>query len=359
MIRKFIKTFSLLKTILLRKKVDGTGVALVKLDAIGDFFILLSVLKLIDKNELEEKKLTIFCSHILVTLGENFYPVIDWVGVDLKKFEASGFYRAKLLSNFKNKSFSTVINLVYSRDWKSDFLVSSLTSSHKLCFFGDLAKQGRLGRWLGAKAYDQRLTGKCLTEFDSLKAILGEVLNIDYSKWSVERVTKGSYIVIFPGASWFGKAWPAENFKKVIGKILIDTNLDIKICGGPSDKHLEVHFKDLLNNRVEVLIGNTSLLQLSDLINKARSILTNDTSAAHMAQYFGTKGVALIGGGHFGRFLPYSNASNRVDSVKVINKKMPCYGCNWNCHFEHGSGAVPCISEISWEEAYSELKVFL
>lgn len=360
MIQKLIKTFSLLKNIFLRRKTEShsSSIALVKLDAIGDFFIFLSALKMLEKEELERSEITVFCSDILIDLGNSFYPNIKWIGVNLSKFEKNSNYRELLIKDHQEDSFSKIINLVYSRDWKSDYLISSLSSVTKTAYLGDHAKQGQFGRWLGSKIYDVLYFEKCITEFESLVSILGKEFTISPTTTEASEIERGNYVVIFPGASWFGKAWPVENFRKVIENIIEESNYDIKICGGPGDEHLIESFESISSSRISILIGQTSLMELSNLIRKAKLILTNDTSAAHIAQFFGTKGIALIGGGHFGRFLPYSE-KDEVDSIKVLNKKMDCYGCNWNCHFSHGNGAVPCLSEIGCDEVYSELKVLL
>ena len=46
--------------------------------------------------------------------------------------------------------------------------------------------------------------------------------------------------------------------------------------------------------------------------------------------------ISCSGGGHFGRFLPWSPLTS------VVCQPLPCYGCNWECRFER----VHCVVDV-------------
>ncbi|MEJ2041201.1 MAG: glycosyltransferase family 9 protein, partial [Desulfosarcinaceae bacterium] len=84
------------------------------------------------------------------------------------------------------------------------------------------------------------------------------------------------------------------------------------------------------------LCGQTSLRQAAAILKEARLAVGSDTSLAHMACAVGTDNVILLGGGHFGRFLPYSQHTS------VICLPLDCYGCDWRCVHARNH----CITDI-------------
>ena len=61
-----------------------------------------------------------------------------------------------------------------------------------------------------------------------------------------------------------------------------------------------------------------------------------ETGLAHAACAVRTQNVVVLGGGHFGRFMPYSNLTSAV----IL--PLSCYGCNWWCKYKKSY----CVDEI-------------
>ena len=77
----------------------------------------------------------------------------------------------------------------------------------------------------------------------------------------------------------------------------------------------------------------------------------------HISTAVGTPVVCIIGDGHFGRFVPYPDLPGQSSKIKAVFRKMPCYGCNWECVFSLSKGdPAPCISNISVEEVWQEVE---
>jgi hypothetical protein len=67
----------------------------------------------------------------------------------------------------------------------------------------------------------------------------------------------------------------------------------------------------------------------------------------------------LLGGGHFGRFVPYPDNVNGTPPVAVFHQ-MACYGCNWQCTQPHEPGQpVPCIAAIPVAEVIAATELIL
>jgi ADP-heptose:LPS heptosyltransferase len=75
------------------------------------------------------------------------------------------------------------------------------------------------------------------------------------------------------------------------------------------------------------LSGRTSLAQAAAFLRRCQLAVGVDTGLAHLASAVGCRNVVVLGGGHFGRFFPYSPLTT------VVALPMKCYQCKWNCRF--------------------------
>jgi hypothetical protein len=83
--------------------------------------------------------------------------------------------------------------------------------------------------------------------------------------------------------------------------------------------------------------GKTTLRQTAALLKRCRLGVGADSAIAHMAAALDVPHVVVLGGGHFGRFLPYSATTS------IVCLPLECYGCSWSCKY-----SVPyCTKEVS------------
>ena len=87
------------------------------------------------------------------------------------------------------------------------------------------------------------------------------------------------------------------------------------------------------------LAGKTTLRQTASLLRKCRLYVGAESASAHISCAVGTPNVVVLGGGHFGRFLPYSPLTS------AVCLPLECYGCNWACRYERAH----CIKDIEPE----------
>jgi ADP-heptose:LPS heptosyltransferase len=164
------------------------------------------------------------------------------------------------------------------------------------------------------------------------------------------------YIVIFPGASWVPKMWPSQKFAELVDRIADNHKIDIIFCGGGTEFELCQKIIDNSGHAALNLAGLTSLQELVEVIRGASLVVANDTSAIHIAAATQTNAVCLLGGGHFGRFLPYqveAITQNKLPNIQI--HRMDCYDCNWNCKYTHSSSeTVPCVANITVNQVYLE-----
>jgi len=111
--------------------------------------------------------------------------------------------------------------------------------------------------------------------------------------------------------------WPASDFAALIKEIKTTTGIQPVLCGGPDEYELcqqVIKMSGLAN--VKNFAGKTKLSHLVEVIKHAQFVFANDTSAIHIAAATGTPSVCILGGGHYGRFLPYASEA-KLESLNL------------------------------------------
>jgi ADP-heptose:LPS heptosyltransferase len=195
-----------------------------------------------------------------------------------------------------------------------------------------------------------------------MSGFVARLPELPFSKAAPEfRSVSKPYAVLFVGGSWEGRVWQARNFGE-IGRRLRECGVNVVLAGGPLDRIQAAIALDCLNGNAIDLIEKTSLSELAELLRNAVVVLSNETSAVHIGAAVGTPVLCILGGGHFGRFLPYvveKLEPSRPTPIVVV-QRMSCFGCNWRCiHPQERGEAVKCISDISVEQVWRHLEEVL
>ena len=161
-----------------------------------------------------------------------------------------------------------------------------------------------------------------------------------------------AYAVLFPAASQTVKIWPAERFAAVGSALAGRFGLDVVLAGGPGDRQRCADLARAMDGRAIDLSGSTTLPQLAEVLRGAKLLVSNDTSAVHIAAAVDTPSICILGGGHFGRFLPYpAQRTDRLPAPIALHSPMPCFGCGWTCHYQRApADPGPCITGVTVEQ---------
>lgn len=164
-----------------------------------------------------------------------------------------------------------------------------------------------------------------------------------------------SYAVLNPGSNEYGRRWPLAKYQKLAAS-LVERGLHVVFVGGGGERPGVI---DTGDGRIIDLIGKTNLQQLLDLMNHAQLVVSNDTGPAHLSIALGTPTLVVVGGGHFGCFVPYPE-NVRPDHARFVYHKMDCYHCFWNCPKRASKFDVfPCVEAVSIEQVCDEVETLL
>ena len=355
-----------------KSKKDGRRRLLViKLDAIGDFILWLDFAKGL-------REFYPSATHDLVLLGNEAWtefatgiPFFDRIlPVDRMRFILNPFYRFQTLLNIRQQGFTIVIDPAFSREFQYSPAVVRMSGARE-CFapLGDEGIQRHWQKKISDAWYTELLPSSpgFLMEMrrnaEFLRALghkqFKARIPLYHPQYAAPQDSAKPYYVLFPGAGWVNRQWPIENFAALATLIYKATGWPGIICGGPSEELLARQLQERTDAHLDSRIGQTTLDALAAIIASAQFLVGNETSAVHLAAAVSTPAVCILGGGHFGRFLPYNP---EVESPGrplplTITHRMECYNCNWHCIYPiQGVQPVPCISGISVTEVWREIQ---
>ncbi len=167
------------------------------------------------------------------------------------------------------------------------------------------------------------------------------------------------YVVLNPGSNEPGRRWPLASYLEVARRLL-DGGYRVVFVGAPDERPDPREMGGIAErDGVIDLTGRTSLPELLDLMNHAAGVISNDSGPAHLSIALGTPTVVIVGGGHFGSFVPYPQEVTPA-KARFVFEEMECYHCFWLCHKRTGKRAVfPCISAIGVDRVWRLLEELL
>ena len=339
---------------------NKSGLLLVRLDNIGDFIVWLDTAKEY-RRLYPDQKITLIANVAWADFAQNF-PYWDEIWpIQPQKFIRNLFYRLFFLRRVRQAGFQTAIQPTFSRGlMQGDSLIRASAAHYRIGFDGDLAiisakEKAHSDRWytLLLPACSQPMMElERNAEFISHLADAPHHASLPHipvlQALPEDLQPNAEYFILFPGASWTGRQWPASAFAELLVQLERQFALKALLCGSPAEARLcaEIVSTSGQANCIN-LAGRTSLAELTELIRGARLLVGNETSAIHIATAVATPAVCILGGGHYGRFMPYPTGLVGIKPV-AATYPMPCYHCNWRCTqpYEAGSSA-PCISQIT------------
>lgn len=367
---RFVLLFAfdlLLKIFLSSKKSNSEKTAIIRVDAIGDFIIWLDAAKAFER-KFGKEQIVLIVNEINCEIASAL-PYWDEVfPINMKKFKKNFNYRFGVIKKLSRLEVKIAINTTYSRAfWQDDSIVRHTNSVQKIGILGDYSNDPQWKLNISNKWYNKLVPSEKGIKHELIRnAEFLNQLGIEHKpgihllppETFENQILEGlpeQYFVVFPGTSTPKKEWGINNFVELINILTDKYKIVCIVCGGKENLESNEKIVQQCNGEILNLTANTGLKELISIIKQAKFIVSGDTSAIHIAASTNTKGFCILGGGHFGRFLPYQLPD--IDKVSeyptVIFEKMDCYNCLWKCIFQKHSdrkSIYPCIAKISVEK---------
>lgn len=324
----------------------------VRTDAIGDAVLAMDQLRGIAARH-PSAEIHIACQTLTATLYSACPFQATAHPFDRGSFRKHTAYRRDYLRRIKDLGVDLAVNGVFSRETLSDAVTLASGAPIRVSWRGDdsQAKASRL-RFLD-DFYTHQLDGTGAPALEILRnqqflEFLGCGL-ADYQPriWLSEAdeayadnllrshcVDPRECIALFPGAQRPERAY--NGYGQALRVAFPAGGPTLIALGGSVDRDsCEQAIKDWGGPSLN-LCGTTTILQAAALIARCKLGFGAETGSAHIATALGTPVVVLLGGGHFGRFMPY--AASHSAAVLPLN----CFNCNWRCPFER----IHCVQDV-------------
>ena len=349
-------------------------VLLIRQDAIGDFTLWLDTAKEYRKYfPPENYKIILIGNELWFDLAKELPFWDEVLPVNVKAFKTLSLYRWNLLRKVRSFGAGTAIQPTYSREfYHGDSLIRASNASKKISSVGNMSNRNHLKTILADRWYTDLIPSspKPLNEIERnaeffsgfvKKLYLPSYPELQVSgDYNIRELKRKSFYVLSLGANKKYREWPYKYYAKIAQKIHKKTGWLGLICGAENEFHLGENIKKLCDAPLQNYAGQTTLSELTSLLAKSQILISNETGTVHIANAVGTPTVCILGGGHFGRFMPYPELSGQTNHLKIVFHEMTCYGCNWKCIYPlKKNEPAPCITNISVDSVWNEVKPLL
>jgi ADP-heptose:LPS heptosyltransferase len=290
-------------------------------------------------------ELTVVCQERLANLYEACPHVTRLIPFDRAVFQPGHGGLERLLRRIAQEKADLAVHPVYSREFHGDLMVAASGAAVRVGFEGDLSNVAREIRAKGDAHYTALVPseGEGRSELERLRDFMAH-LDLDIPPalgprlWTTpgdeafvarrlgELGDPGRALAFFPGAQYAPRIYPA--YREALEGFLERKGMTLVALGSPGERGLAASILKDLPGRHLNLCGEFTLRQVGAALRQCRMALGAESGLAHMACAVGTAQVVVLGGGHFGRFMPYSPLTT------AVSLPLDCYFCNWRCPFE-------------------------
>lgn len=303
------------------RKRSGNKLLLVRVDAIGDYVLFRNFIKYLRESRYGQYQITL-CGNVLwqelsTTFDASYLD--DFIWIDRSKLVSDYGYRYSMLKKIRSAGFEVAIQPSISREYfYCESIIRSAAAGTNIGNSGDCVNMSRVAKFFSDRIYHRLLTAAAPSsfEFDNNKRFFEELLQeeidlerprLDRTKLPELQCPAKPFAVIFPGASEQGKQWATRNFARIVEFLWAEFGCSAVIAGAPKDRYLAQEITRYCSVPAGITdwTGRTTLSELAKLISESAILVSNDTSAVHLAAALGTKTVCISSGKHYGKCHPY------------------------------------------------------
>lgn len=307
--------------------VKDKTLCIIKMDAIGDYILFRNCIEVLAKSTLyKDYEITLVGNILWKELAEKLDQkwITHFIWIDPKRFQKNFTYRKKCFHELQQIEYSVLIHPTVSRDfYVAETISTAVFAKQKIAAESNLINTSRWQKRMADRHYTHFISipNELQFEFEKNQFFINSLLEHNYNidlyinniKAYSTSIISDPYCILFIGGSAEFRKWSLSNWKKMIAHILSTYTEDIVIAGGPNDEDLANDLIDAFkgNKRIKSLVGKTSLVELLQLISGAQWMISNETSAPHIAVALNTPVLVISNANHYGRFTPYPAPMNK------------------------------------------------
>jgi ADP-heptose:LPS heptosyltransferase len=307
----------------IRLKKKKKSILIYRLDAIGDYFIFRNCLDSLVNSEKYKTYKFEFLGNIEIKSVFDKYDSHFFVSaffINKERFYNDIFYHLRILFRLKSIEYDLIINPVLSHEDLFNNYIPLFLNGNKISFRSD---QTILQKYFpDSKVFNSIIIPDIHAKFEYFRNIefcekLTET-KIEFKDANFPILKKNeNYVAFFIGARDEFRRWSEDNFSNLINLILDKYTFQILILGGQSEflKGENILMRIKKPEDVTNLCGQSNILELLELINNAKLLISNETVAVHVAASTKTTTICISNGNHYGRFNPYPKLFCNINTL--------------------------------------------
>ena len=277
---------------------DINNILIIRLDHIGDVITTIPSLRVLRK-AFPKSKISIMVRSLTKDLLINC-PYIDELIVYNPlwyrgKKNLNILRNIKFFRNLRKRKFDLAID--FRGDLRNIFLTYLAKAKHRLAY--DI----KGGNFLLTHVadYKRELIHNIDRNLEVLKKLNIKPKNNDLEFWIPEEIKKKiklpnkKFVIIHPGSGGYKKLWSSKKFAEVADYIAKKYKTEIIITGSPSEVNLANEIESSMDSQSLNIAGKTNLLELSEVIRRAKIFISPDSGPMHLAVAVKTPTISLFG----------------------------------------------------------------
>lgn len=324
----------------------------VRTDAMGDSLLSASMLPHL-QGAFPLASITVVCQEPMRALYEVCPHVSRVITFDRDKALADPDYCEEIAVTIRNEGADLALNSAFSREPIGDFWVSASGAPRRVGWEGSRGNppgdadagldrgytdrvpvDPALGLELERNARFLQALGIGAKDLQPAVWVPDEDAAFVDKLWRTLDLPEGRTVALFAGAASEGLAY--GGYGEALRKVVADSGLRLVALGSQGERALNQRHLDAVARDSVNLCGQLTFRQTAALLRRCRLAVGAESGLAHLACAVGTPNVVVLGGGHFGRFMPYTP----LTATAVL--PLDCFLCEWSCPFKRSH----CVKDL-------------
>lgn len=335
--------------------------------ALGDGVMFYEIMKkfrqLFPKDNYE---ITMVCQRGLETFFESTGVFDEVIPLSFTEATVNLSARKKLFYQLRKKEYDFLINPIGCEDCSTNVLMTrAACAKKKIGVLDTTLKNRQCSRKMRNAIYNEVIylntPEQHLIEFyTEFLSSLGHIdlipMVAELPQQEINIDIPEEYFIVFPLASMAVKRWDLDRFAFLTRKIYEKLNIPLLLCGTNGDMKTVKQFLELIPGiPVYNIVGETSIMEFCSVIGRAKFVLSNDTSAYHIAVAQNRPTALICGGYTYHRYAYYKFLNqDRIKPLLITDTDHSCFDCKNHCKYSSYT-VYPCIDKINAEYAWSQI----
>lgn len=303
---------------------------------------------------------TIACQKGYEELFTQYFDKV--IPVEYTKASVNPLGRIRMIKKIRSMYFDIILDPIGCEECSPNvFSTYAACGDMKIGVLENSDKKVQCPKWMRKKIYDQvlEIPDKNLHKI-KFYARVWEMLGVEkpvahpavLNRIEIKQQLPEKYFVVFPSASLPVKQWPIGRFAEITRRIYKKTGWMLVVCGTKRDAEtIEGFLREIPEIPVCNMVQKTNVPEFIEVIGRAAFVLTNDTSAYHIAVAQKRKVCVVTGRYVYNTFIDYGEMNENYQRPIIACRKGKCCNCNNRCIFKV-TDIYPCVLENTVEDVW-------